>query len=351
LASNSRDLDEDDVRSRPARSTRPRTKDRPDYSKAKQALVIAVDRGRTTCITLDSQVGNSQTGNSQAGNSQGDEVITAMKSRELGRKSVVVGDVVGIVGDTTGDAGTLARIVTVSPRRNSLTRTVDDSAEMERMIVANVEQMAIVIASANPEPRHGFVDRALVVAFDQGIKPIIIVTKCDLADAKEFLTSYDDLEVEILKTQRGADLSQIRAALSNKKTVLLGHSGVGKSTLVNALVDSADRATGIVNEVTGRGRHTSSSALALRLNPLSPAENKSGLRETGWIIDTPGVRSFGVAHIDSKRVIGAFTEFSEAIEHCPKNCSHNEESCALNSWDLDATSKSRLESLRRLMQA
>jgi len=346
LASNSRDLDEDDVRSRPARSTRPRTKDRPDYS-----LVIAVDRGRTTCITLDSQVGNSQTGNSQAGNSQGDEVITAMKSRELGRKSVVVGDVVGIVGDTTGDAGTLARIVTVSPRKNSLTRTVDDSAEMERMIVANVEQMAIVIASANPEPRHGFVDRALVVAFDQGIKPIIIVTKCDLADAKEFLTSYDDLEVEILKTQRGADLSQIRAALSNKKTVLLGHSGVGKSTLVNALVDSADRATGIVNEVTGRGRHTSSSALALRLNPLSPAENKSGLRETGWIIDTPGVRSFGVAHIDSKRVIGAFTEFSEAIEHCPKNCSHNEESCALNSWDLDATSKSRLESLRRLMQA
>ena len=171
MASNSRDLDEDDVRSRPARSTRPRTKDRPDYSKAKQALVIAVDRGRTTCITLDSQVGNSQTGNSQAGNSQGDEVITAMKSRELGRKSVVVGDVVGIVGDTTGDAGTLARIVTVSPRKNSLTRTVDDSAEMERMIVANVEQMAIVIASANPEPRHGFVDRALVVAFDQGIKP------------------------------------------------------------------------------------------------------------------------------------------------------------------------------------
>jgi ribosome biogenesis GTPase len=274
-----------------------------------------------------------------------------MKSRELGRKSVVVGDIVGVVGDTTGDVGTLARIVTVAPRKNSLTRTVDDSAEMERMIVANVDQMAIVIASANPEPRHGFVDRALVVAFDQGIKPIIIVTKCDLADAKEFLTAYDDLDIEILKTQRGADLSEIRATLTNKKTVLLGHSGVGKSTLVNALVDAADRATGIVNEVTGRGRHTSSSALALRLNPTSLAERDFGASETGWIIDTPGVRSFGVAHIDSKRVIGAFTEFSEAIEHCPKNCSHNEESCALNSWDLDVTSKSRLESLRRLMQA
>lgn len=338
MVSKSRDLDEDDVRSRPARSTRPRTKDRPDYSNAKQALVIAVDRGRTTCITLEPAT-------------KSDEVITAMKSRELGRKSVVVGDIVGIVGDTTGDVGTLARIVTVAPRKNSLTRTVDDSAEMERMIVANVDQMAIVIASANPEPRHGFVDRALVVAFDQGIKPIIIVTKCDLADAKEFLTAYDDLEIEILKTQRGADLSEIRATLTNKKTVLLGHSGVGKSTLVNALVDAADRATGIVNEVTGRGRHTSSSALALRLNPTSLAERDFGASESGWIIDTPGVRSFGVAHIDSKRVIGAFTEFSEAIEHCPKNCSHNEESCALNSWDLDVTSKSRLESLRRLMQA
>jgi len=338
LVSKSRDLDEDDVRSRPARSTRPRTKDRPDYSNAKQALVIAVDRGRTTCITLEPAT-------------KSDEVITAMKSRELGRKSVVVGDIVGIVGDTTGDVGTLARIVTVAPRKNSLTRTVDDSAEMERMIVANVDQMAIVIASANPEPRHGFVDRALVVAFDQGIKPIIIVTKCDLADAKEFLTAYDDLDIEILKTQRGADLSEIRATLTNKKTVLLGHSGVGKSTLVNALVDAADRATGIVNEVTGRGRHTSSSALALRLNPTSLAERDFGASESGWIIDTPGVRSFGVAHIDSKRVIGAFTEFSEAIEHCPKNCSHNEESCALNSWDLDVTSKSRLESLRRLMQA
>jgi len=338
LVSKSRDLDEDDVRSRPARSTRPRTKDRPDYSNAKQALVIAVDRGRTTCITLEPAT-------------KSDEVITAMKSRELGRKSVVVGDIVGIVGDTTGDVGTLARIVTVAPRKNSLTRTVDDSAEMERMIVANVDQMAIVIASANPEPRHGFIDRALVVAFDQGIKPIIIVTKCDLADAKEFLTAYDDLDIEILKTQRGADLSEIRATLTNKKTVLLGHSGVGKSTLVNALVDAADRATGIVNEVTGRGRHTSSSALALRLNPTSLAERDFGASETGWIIDTPGVRSFGVAHIDSKRVIGAFTEFSEAIEHCPKNCSHNEESCALNSWDLDVTSKSRLESLRRLMQA
>jgi ribosome biogenesis GTPase / thiamine phosphate phosphatase len=317
------EFDEDDVRSRPARSTRPRTKDRPDYSKAATAFVVAVDRGRVTCLleTVTSL--------------QPDNLITAMKSREIGKSSVVVGDI-------SGEVGTLARIVTVAERKNALTRTVDDDAEIERMIVANVDQMAIVIASENPEPRHGFVDRALVVAYDQAITPIIIMTKCDLSDGKEFLEAYKELNIKIIKTQikrqKGRELDEIRELLDGKCTVLLGHSGVGKSTLVNALVESADRATGSVNDATGRGRHTSSSAIALALNP-------------GWIIDTPGVRSFGVAHVDSKRVISAFGEFREAIEHCPKNCSHNEESCALNSWNLDDVSKSRLESLRRLLKA
>ena len=335
---NFNEFDEDDVRHRPARSTRPRTKDRPDYSQAGEGFVIAVDRGRVTCLLnsdLDSDLPNE---------------ITAMKSRELGKKSVVVGDIVGLVGDISGEEGTLARIVTVAPRVNALTRTVDDDAEQERMIVSNVDQMAIVIASANPEPRHGFVDRALVVAYDQGITPIIIMTKCDLSDGKEFLSAYKDLDIRIIKTQvkkqKGHELDEIREILAGKRSVLLGHSGVGKSTLVNALVEDADRATGSVNDATGRGRHTSSSAIALSLR----ASTKTGVKG-GWIIDTPGVRSFGVAHVDSKRVIGAFSEFNEAIEHCPKNCSHNEESCALNSWDLDATSKSRLESLRRLLKA
>ncbi|CAN2245052.1 COG1162 Predicted GTPases [actinobacterium SCGC AAA044-D11] len=328
------EFDEDDVRSRPARSTRPRTKDRPDYSDATEGFVTAVDRGRVTCLL------------NPADGSKPGSVVTAMKSRELGKKSVVVGDIVGLVGDASGAEGTLARIVTVTDRKNALTRTVDDDAEQERMIVANVDQMAIVIASENPEPRHGFVDRALVVAYDQGITPIIIMTKCDLSDGKEFLKAYKELDIRIIKTQikkqKGRELDEIRELLAGKRTVLLGHSGVGKSTLVNALVEDADRATGSVNEATGRGRHTSSSAIALALTVG---------KEGGWIIDTPGVRSFGVAHIDSKRVIGAFGEFSEAIEHCPKNCSHNEESCALNSWQLDERSKSRLESLRRLLRA
>jgi len=329
-----RNYDGENVRVRPARSTRPRSKDRPDYSKSSIALVIAVDRGRTTCLIESKGL-----------------VVTAMKARELGKQSVVVGDLVGLVGDTSGEAGTLARIVKVQPRKNELSRTVDDAEKVEKRIVSNIDCMAIVVSAKNPEPRHGFVDRALVVAYDQGITPILIVTKTDLADGKEFLKPYEDLDVEIFKTKslnegkksslfKGDVLKEIREKFSGKVTVLLGHSGVGKSTLVNLLSEDSDREIGNVNEVTGRGRHTSSSAVALALNP-------------GWIIDTPGVRSFGIAHIDPSRVISSFSEFESIIRHCPKNCSHNEVSCALNDSEfngsLTARSKSRLESLRRML--
>ena len=327
--------DEDDVRVNNSRQfgasnkARPRTKDRPDYSAAQTGRIIEVDRGRVKCLITGSQ-SLSQNGEPL--------VVNAMKARELGKKSVVVGDLVSIVGDLSGTEGTLARVVTVLDRKNSLTRTIDDHVNDERVIVANVDQMGIVIASANPEPREGFVDRALVVAFDQGIKPIIIMTKQDLADGTDFLSTYKDLEITLFKIDKSSDLTQLSKTLADKTTVLLGHSGVGKSTLVNKLLGNERRATGDVNDVTGRGRHTSSSAIAL------------ALPHSGWIIDTPGVRSFGVAHVEPTRVISAFAEFSEAVQHCPKNCSHNEESCALNNWpDLSPQNLARLASLRRVL--
>jgi ribosome biogenesis GTPase len=266
-----------------------------------------------------------------------------MKARELGQKSVVVGDLVSLVGDISGTEGTLCRIVSVHPRSNVLTRTVDDAAQFERMIVSNVDQIAIVIAAADPEPRHGFVDRALVVAFDQGITPLIIVTKRDLSDPSEFLAPYETLKVASVQIQRDSNLTQLKQHLEARRTVLLGHSGVGKSTLVNALFGQDVRATGVVNTTTGRGRHTSSSAVALSLDAV-PHDKGT------WIIDTPGVRSFGLAHVERDRVIRAFSEFNEAIEHCPRNCSHDEEDCALNHWELTEDSKARLINLRGLLR-
>lgn len=325
-----REYDESDARIRPSRTTRRRSKDRPTHSDSVTAFVTTVDRGRTTCVT-DSGT-----------------VITAMKARELGPKSVVVGDFVEVVGDLSGAEGSLARIVSVNDRSNSLSRTVDDVARVERTIVANIDQLIIVVAATNPEPRRGLIDRFLVSAFHESIAPIILVTKVDLAPIPEFFSEYRALGVEIITTSsklnsRAEEIAAIKDLLAEKISVLVGHSGVGKSTLINDLVDSAARATGDVNDVTGRGRHTSSSAIAL---PLVGG---------GWIIDTPGIRAFGLSHLDKNRIIEAFPDIYQVIQKCMPNCSHHEVSCALNAWiESDAAAKDerlmRVTSLQSLLE-
>jgi ribosome biogenesis GTPase len=317
-----REYDESDARIRPSRTTRRRTKDRPSHSDSITAFVTTVDRGRTTCVTDEGVI------------------ITAMKARELGPKSVVVGDLVEIVGDVTGSEGSLARIVVVNERTNSLSRTVDDVARVERTIVANIDQLLIVVASANPEPRRGLIDRFLVSAFHESIKPIIIVTKVDVSPVPEFIQEYKALGVDIISTSsktdaRARDITTILDILDDKISVLVGHSGVGKSTLINDLVPDADRMTGDVNDVTGRGRHTSSSAIAL------PLENG------GWIIDTPGIRAFGLSHLNKDRIIESFPDIYQVTQTCMPNCSHHEISCSLNPW-VESDPALQVERLRRV---
>jgi ribosome biogenesis GTPase len=271
-----------------------------------------------------------------------------MKARELGPKSVVVGDLVEIVGDVTGTEGSLARIVVVNERTNSLSRTVDDAARVERTIVSNIDQLLIVVASANPEARRGLIDRFLVSAFHESIKPIIVVTKVDISTVPEFIQEYKALGVDIITTSsklenRASDIEKILEILDDKISVLVGHSGVGKSTLINDLVQGADRMTGDVNDVTGRGRHTSSSAIAL------------ALPNGGWIIDTPGIRAFGLSHLNRDRIIESFPDIYQVIQKCMPNCSHHENSCALGPWiesepTLRAERLIRVTSLRSLLE-
>jgi ribosome biogenesis GTPase / thiamine phosphate phosphatase len=315
--------DENDVESydRPRRHTRPRTKDRPSHKDAVEGHVVTVDRGRYTAL-VDGRT------------------VTAMKSRPLGRKGVVVGDVVRLVGDVSGDEGSLARIVEVEERRTALRRSADDVDPVERVVVANAEQLVVVAATADPEPQPRLIDRALVAAFDAGLDPLLCVTKADLADPETLLSTYRPLSVPYVVTERGRDLSPVRERLRGRVSVLLGSSGVGKSTLVNALVPGSDRAIGHVNAVTGRGRHTSTSALML------------ALPDGGWIVDTPGIRSFGLAHVRPAQLIGAFPDLEALTGDCPRGCTHGagEPECGLDDAVLDGrTEPARVDSFRRLL--
>ena len=317
-----RELDEDDVRVRPGRSSRPRTRQRPAHESALAGFVTSVDRGRYGCMTDG-------------------RLVVAMKARELGKGSVVVGDRVALAGDISGSQGSLARIVRVEPRTSALRRSADDTDPQERIIVANADQMVVVCALAEPAPNLRFIDRCLVAAYDAGLDPLLAATKGDLASSRAVRAFYTPLGLPMVTTRRPlppSTLSRLRAAVTGRISVFIGPSGVGKSTLVNTLVPAAARATGVVNPVTGQGRHTSSSVVALAL-------------DDGWIIDTPGLRGFGLGHVSAERVVEAFGDLAEGTADCPSGDDHLGAGCALDEWAREHHAEARLDSLRRVLRS
>jgi ribosome biogenesis GTPase len=313
-------------------------------------MVTEVHLGRYVCVTADA-------------------TVTAMRARELGRRSVVVGDRVALVGDVSGDPDQLARIVRVAERRSVLRRTADDDettpeGRVERVVVANADQLVIVSSLVDPPPRTGFIDRCLVAAYDAEIEPLLCLTKADLvatdggplAMIRDY---YAELSLRHLLCRPDRPLTELVTALRGRMSVLVGHSGVGKSTLVNRLVPDAFRAVGAVSAV-GKGRHVSSSVIALRLPP-PPGDDRAGPSSgagggpgagagPGWIIDTPGVRSFGLAHVSADRLLHGFADLAPGALDCPPHCEHSGAGCALDGWVAAGhADPRRLSSYRRLL--
>ncbi len=330
-----RSLDEDDVPIRSGGPNRRRTRQRPEYADAIEALVTTVDRGRATCRVEGSGIS-----------------VVAVRGADVRRTAVVVGDRVRLVGDVSGRKDTLARIISVADRVSVLRRTPDDTDPYERPVVANADQLIVVVALTSPPARPRMIDRCLVAAYDGGLTPVLCLTKHDLAgklapdDADagalaSLTAAYEPLGVPVITAGVDDSLDPITAALAGRISVLFGHSGVGKSTLVNRLVPNADRATGVVSDV-GKGRHTSSSVVALEL--------PGG----GWVVDTPGVRSFGLGLVSSARVLSAFEDLAAVTETCPRGCSHLPDApdCMLDVYAATgAPQAARVDSLRRLLLA
>ncbi len=324
--SDGHDLDESDVRVRPnPKGNKPRTKTRPSHIDAPIGMVVQVDLGRYLVSLDDGQI------------------INATLGKELRKSGVVVGDRVALAGDFSGGEGSLALIVRIEERTSLLRRSADDSDQVERVLVANATQMLIVAAITNPEPRTRLIDRYLAAAFDAGLEPAIVITKVDLEDPSKLVEHFAALSVPVILNRKdNPSLAELNAFLDGELTVVVGASGVGKSTLVNALVPDAGRSTGVVNTVTGRGRHTSSSVRALQINTNS------------WIIDTPGVRSFGLGHISINSLLRSFEDLWEIVKTCPRDCSHLADSpdCSLDiAKENNPVVAARVDSLRRLMNS
>ncbi len=212
----------------------------------------------------------------------------------------------------------------VLPRESRLSRTAAGSRPLQQTLAANVDQAVIVFAAAEPRPDLFLLDRFLVAAIASDLEPLVCVNKTDLVDGEPLharFAVYRQCGFRVLFTSAasGGGVADLKQALRDRRSVLSGPSGVGKSSLLNAIAPGLRLRTGEVGDVTHKGRHTTSSVTLLEL-PFG-----------GWVADTPGLRQLGFWEVSGEQVATAFPDIAPYIGKCRfSNCAHGgEEGCAI----------------------
>jgi len=215
-------------------------------------------------------------------------------------------------------------VIAVEPRRSLLERPGFDGRP--KAVAANLDQI-VVVAAARPAPSLSLIDRYLVAAELSGIKPVVLLNKIDLLDSAALealrarLATFETLGYPVLlaSTHSEHGLDAVRARLAGHTSILAGQSGVGKSSLVKALLPDLEIRIGAVSEATGHGRHTTTASVLYHLP------------HGGELIDSPGVRDFGLGHVAAERIIEGFPELQQLASACRfSDCAHTvEPGCAL----------------------
>lgn len=310
--------DLDEARHRRRRGTKRSTKAQERIDDADRARVVAVARGLLE-VFFDDARHPARFGGAMRGT------------------KVVVGDEVRI-RPSRHDTD-VARVLGLGERRTWLTRTPDDEADVERVVVANADAVGVVVAANRIVEAVGFVDRVMVAGSVGGLEPLVVVNKMDLADpdvVDQVMAPYDDLDVTVVRTSASEQtgLDALESALRGRWTAFTGHSGVGKSSLFNLVVPAAEQE---VAEVGRRGgRHTTVAAIAEHAPDLD-----------AWLVDTPGVRSFGLGTLAPDQLVAHFPELVDL--GCDlDDCTHlGEPGCRL---DRDAIAPSRWTSYLRIRE-